>query len=42
MRVFWTGEAIDDRLAILDFVSRDKPLAALSLDELFEEKAQFL
>ncbi len=35
----WTLEAIQDREAIYDYVEADNPIAALALDELFEEKA---
>lgn len=39
MQLFWTLEAIQDREAIYDYIEADKPMAALALDELFEEKA---
>lgn len=35
----WTPEAIQDREAIYDFIEADNPIAALTLDELLEEKA---
>lgn len=35
----WTLEAIQDREEIYDYVEADNPIAALALDELFEEKA---
>nr|WP_043740674.1 type II toxin-antitoxin system mRNA interferase toxin, RelE/StbE family [Thioalkalivibrio nitratireducens] len=38
MELFWTPEAIQDRDAIYDFIDADNPVAALALDELFEEK----
>ena len=37
--LFWTQEAIQDRDAIYDYIEADNPVAALALDELFEEKA---
>lgn len=39
MELLWTPEAIQDREAIYDFIEADNPIAALALDELFEEKA---
>jgi addiction module RelE/StbE family toxin len=42
MMLFWTHEAIADREAIYDYIEADNPSAALSLDELFEEKAAML
>lgn len=39
MELFWTHEAIQDREAIYDYIEADNPVAALALDELFEEKA---
>ena len=42
MRLFWTPEAIDDRRAIYDYIEADNPSAALALDELFSEKANWL
>jgi len=38
-RLFWTPEAIQDRLTIYDYLEADNPAAALALDELFSEKA---
>jgi plasmid stabilization system protein ParE len=35
----WTLEAIQDRDAIYDYVEADNPIAALALDELFENMA---
>jgi plasmid stabilization system protein ParE len=37
--LFWTPEAIHDREVIYDYIEADNPVAALALDELFEEKA---
>jgi addiction module RelE/StbE family toxin len=39
MELFWTQEAIRDRDAIYDYIEADNPVAALAVDELFEEKA---
>ena len=39
MELFWTPEAIHDREVIYDYIEADNPVAALALDELFEEKA---
>jgi hypothetical protein len=35
MRVFWTSAAEQDRANILEYISRDNPLAAIRLDEAF-------
>ena len=37
--LFWTPEAIRDRNEIFDYIEEANPIAALSLDELFSEKA---
>ena len=42
MELRWTPEAILDREAIYDCIEVDNPIAALALDELFEEKAGHL
>jgi addiction module RelE/StbE family toxin len=39
MELFWTTDAIQDRDEIYDYIEADNPVAALALDELFEEKA---
>lgn len=39
MRLFWTPEAVQDREDVFDYIEADNPVAALALDELFEEKA---
>lgn len=39
MKLFWTPEAIKDREEIYGHIEADNPVAALALDELFEEKA---
>lgn len=42
MELFWTPEAIQDRDDIYDYIEADNPVAALDLDELFEERAALL
>ncbi len=42
MELHWTPEAIQDRETIYDYIEADNPIAALTLDELFEEKASRL
>ncbi len=42
MKLLWTPEAIGDRRAIYDYIEADNPSAALTLDELFSEKANRL
>ena len=42
MDLFWTPEAIADRVGIYDYIEADKPTAALALDEIFSEKAWLL
>ncbi len=42
MALLWTPEAIQDRDEIYDYIEADNPVAALVLDELFEEKAGWL
>ena len=42
MDLFWTHEAIADRVGIYDYIEADKPTAALALDEIFAEKALLL
>lgn len=42
MRPFWTLEAIEDRDTIYDYLESRNPLAALDLDDLFSEMADFL
>ena len=39
MPLHWTSEAIQDRETIYDYIEADNPVAALALDELFEESA---
>ncbi|MDN7492107.1 type II toxin-antitoxin system mRNA interferase toxin, RelE/StbE family [Burkholderia sp. AU31652] len=38
----WHPKAYEDRVAILDYIGHDNPLAALELDELLEAKAASL
>ena len=42
MKLYWTLEAIADREAVFDYIEADNPAAALSVDELFSEKAERL
>lgn len=42
MELFWTPEAIQGRSEIYDYIEADNPVAALTLDELFAEKARYL
>jgi addiction module RelE/StbE family toxin len=42
MELFWTPEATQDRDKIYDHIEADNPAAALTLDELFAEKADRL
>ncbi|THB67715.1 MAG: type II toxin-antitoxin system RelE/ParE family toxin [Gammaproteobacteria bacterium] len=42
MKLFWTPEAIEDRNVIFDYIVANNPVAAISLDELFSEKASLL
>lgn len=42
MERFWTPEAIQDRDEIYDDIEADNSVAALTLDELFAEKADRL
>lgn len=39
MRLIWHPLAMADRECIMDFIARDKPMAALALDENFETHA---
>lgn len=41
-QLHWTAEAVEDREAIYDYIEAHNALAALELDELFEEKAGYL
>ena len=42
MRVFWTPEALQDRIDIWDYISVDNPSAALKIDLIFSESASRL
>ncbi|MGS2742846.1 type II toxin-antitoxin system RelE/ParE family toxin [Halomonas sp. LS-001] len=42
MELVWTPEAMQDREDIYDYIESENPLAALTLDELFSEKATIL
>jgi addiction module RelE/StbE family toxin len=42
MLLFWTPEAVQDRDHIYDYIATDNPVAALTLDKLFDEKADHL
>ena len=42
MRVIWTPEAEQDRVDIWNYVSEDKPGAAVQLDTLFSDAANSL
>lgn len=36
MKLTWSVQSLADREAIMDYISRDDPLAAISLDDEFE------
>jgi toxin ParE1/3/4 len=40
VKLVWHPLAMADRECIMDFIARDKPLAALALDEDFEAHAE--
>ena len=42
MKVFWTLEALQDRIDIWDFISADNHLAAANLDAIFSTAASRL
>lgn len=42
MRVFWASAAEQDRADIIDYISRDNPLAAVRMDEFFSDAARRL
>lgn len=42
MKVRWTEEAIQDRLAIWDYLAERNPVAAVELDERFDASAERL
>jgi len=41
-QLVWRPMARDDRAAIMDYIARENPVAALELDELIEAKAALL
>ena len=41
-RVVWRPEARADRIAIMDYIAQDSPLAAIDLDDEIEAKADAL
>lgn len=41
-RIVWRPAAIAERVAIMEYIARDNPLAALELDEEIESKADAL
>ncbi|AUX71696.1 type II toxin-antitoxin system RelE/ParE family toxin [Erwinia pyrifoliae] len=42
MKVRWTDEALQDRIAIWDYLAERNPVAAVELDERFSEAAERL
>ncbi len=42
MKLYWEPESLDDRRSILEFISADRPLAAISVDDLIVEAARSL
>jgi len=42
VKLYWTVEAIADRIDIYDYIETDNPAAALVLDELFSQAAERL
>ncbi|MPV69929.1 type II toxin-antitoxin system RelE/ParE family toxin [Burkholderia sp. BE17] len=42
LALHWHPKAREDRAAIMDYIGRDDPLAALELDERLEERAAAL
>ena len=39
MKVFWTREAEQDRIAIWEYIAADNPAAASRMDQLFSESS---
>ena len=39
MQLFWTPEALQDRIGIFEYIIDDNPSAAIELDELFAQRA---
>lgn len=42
MNVIWTEEALQDRIAVWDYLAERNPQAAVALDECFSESAGML
>jgi toxin ParE1/3/4 len=42
VKLIWSDDAIQERNDILEFISADNPVAALTMDELFSERARNL
>ena len=42
MKLIWSEDAIQERNDIFDYISADNPVAALTIDELFSERARNL
>jgi toxin ParE1/3/4 len=42
VKLIWSDDAIQERNDILDYISADNPVAALTMDELFSERARNL
>lgn len=42
MKLYWTEDAINDRMSIYEYIEAENPLTALGMDELFSEQAKLL
>jgi toxin ParE1/3/4 len=42
VKLIWSDDAIQERNDILDYISADNPVVALTMDELFSERARNL
>ncbi|OYY74666.1 MAG: addiction module toxin RelE [Gammaproteobacteria bacterium 28-57-27] len=42
MKLVWTQEALEDRRIVYSYIEAENPRAAISIDELFAEKANLL
>ena len=42
LKLFWKRAALRDREHIMEFIARDKPLAAIAWDERLEQSAEYL
>jgi toxin ParE1/3/4 len=42
MKLFWTPQAVQNRIEIYERIEADSPRAALNLDEMFSERANSL